>query len=122
MQIASDVPDIMLCTEVISKAQKNRISEAQMKIEGYELYKNLNIQRQILVHPAFAIYVKDDINCKGIKLQSIFDDDVWVEISLRNGDNLLCGIYRNPTKGRAATTVSTEKVCEVIVEAVQKNR
>ena len=70
-----------------------------------------------------ATHVKDDINCKGIKLQSIFDDDVWVVISLRNGDNLPCGcIYRNPTKGRAATIVSTEKVCEVIVEAVQKNR
>ena len=31
MQIASDEPDIMLFTEVIS--------EAQMKIKGYEIYK-----------------------------------------------------------------------------------
>ena len=40
MQIASDEPDIMLFTEVISKAQENPISEAQMKIEGYEIYKS----------------------------------------------------------------------------------
>ena len=32
--------DVMLFTEVITKAQKNPISEAQMKIEGYEIYKN----------------------------------------------------------------------------------
>ena len=120
MQIASDEPDIMLFTEVMSKAQKNPISEAQMKIEGYEIYNIFQYSEANLGASGIrgvAIYVKDDINYKGIKLQSIFDDHVWVEISLRNGDNLLCGcIYRSPTKGRAATIVSTEKVCEVIVE------
>ena len=56
MQIASDEPDIMLFTEVISKAQKNPISEAQMKIEGYEIYKNFEYSDKILVHPAFEVW------------------------------------------------------------------
>ena len=125
MQIASDDPDIMLFTEVIPKAQKNPISETQMIIKGYEIYKNFEYSDTNLGASGIrgvAIYVKDYINCKEIKFQSVFDDHVWIEISLRNGDNLLCGcIYRSPTKEKTATIESTAKVCEVISEAIQKN-
>ena len=40
--IGSCEPDIMMFTEVIPKAQQKPIAEAQLKINGYELYKNFD--------------------------------------------------------------------------------
>ena len=66
-----------------------------------------------------AIYVKDNLYFKEVQLKSIYDDHVWVEIRLMNGDSLLCGcIYRSPAKDR---TESTKNVCDIISEAVHRN-
>ena len=55
-------------------------------------------------------------------MNSKIDDHVWVEISLRCKDRLLCGcIYRSPTKEKALIVESTLKICEVISEAVQRH-
>ena len=125
MLIASDEPDIMLFTEVIPKAQKNPIFESQLEIKGYELFKNFNNTDTNLGSSGIrgvAIYVKDNLNCKEIELNSVFWDHVWVEISLKRGDKLLCGcIYRSPTKEKAAIMESTKKVGEVISEAAERN-
>ena len=94
MLIASDEPDIMLFTEVIPKAQKNPIFESQLEIKGYELFKNFNNTDTNLGSCGIrgvAIYVKNNINCKEIKLNNLFRDNICVEISLRKGDKLLCG-------------------------------
>ena len=67
-------------------------------------------------------YVKDDIKCDEVKLRNEYADQVWVELSLRNKDNLLCGcIYRSPTKERVSTIESTTKISETMTEAVQRN-
>ena len=58
---------------------------------------------------------------KEVSLQSQFDDHIWVEIGLQNGDSLLCGcIYRSPTKEKQSTIESTTK-CKFIAEATQRN-
>ena len=52
-QIAERAPEIMLFTEVIPKAQKNPISETQVEIDGYQLFKNFN-------------YTDDNLGASGI--------------------------------------------------------
>ena len=42
MLIAAREPGIRLFTEVIPKAQKHSIQEAQVKLKGYNIYTNFN--------------------------------------------------------------------------------
>ena len=52
----------------------------------------------------------------------MFDDHIWVEIPLANADRLLCGcIYRSPTKEKGAAERSTNQVCNIISEAINKH-
>ena len=122
MQITFDEPDIMMFTEVIPKAQKIPILETQVSIDSYKIFTNFNFTDPNLgasVIRGGAIYVKDKLYFKEVQLKSIYDDHVWVEIRLMNGDSLLCGcIYRSPAKDR---TESTKNVCDIISEAVHRN-
>ena len=69
-----------------------------------------------------AIYVKDDVNCTAIHLETVHEDHVWIEINLHSGDKLLCGcIYRSPTNLKHETIKTTSTICDVISEAVQRN-
>ena len=43
MFIQKDMPDVMLITEVIPKKQINPITDALLKIDGYQLYTNFDI-------------------------------------------------------------------------------
>jgi len=123
--ISSNEPDIMLFTEIIPKAQKNPIYEAQMNIPGYEKFVNFNFTDHDLGSSGkrgIAIYVKEELETDEVKLQTEYEDHLWVEVKLRNNDRLLCGcIYRSPTKEKSATKDTTDKVCEIISEAVQWN-
>ena len=125
MLISTNKPDIMLFTEVIPKAQKHPILETQVKIQGYEIYTNFNHTDTNLGASGIrgvAICVRDNIKCNEIKLKCKYADQVWVEISLRNNDKLLCGcIYRSPNKEKASIIETTTRVCEIIVEAMQRN-
>ena len=124
MLIASDEPDIMMLTEVIPKAQINPTLETQISIKGYEIFTNFNYTDTNLGSSGIrgvAIYVKENLICREIKFRGIFEDHVWVEISLKNKDALLCGcIYRSPTDDKLSTIESTAKVCKLINESVKR--
>ena len=123
--IANNEPDIMLLTEIIPKAQKNEIHEAQINIPGYQKFVNFKFTDQELGASGkrgVAIYVNEDLETEEIKLQGNYKDHVWTEIRLRNNDVLLCGcIYRSPTKDKDAEKETTQAICEIISEAVQRN-
>ena len=92
--IAADKPDIILITEVIPKAQKNPIYEAQININGYEKYVNFNFTDTELGASGkrgVAIYVNDDLHADEVKFQTVYDDHLWIKVKLRNNDTLLCG-------------------------------
>ena len=86
----------------IQKVQKKPILESQVKLTGYDIYANFNYNDENLGTSGIrgvAIYVKNNLKCEEVKVNSKIDDHVWVEISLRCKDRLLCGcIYRSPTK------------------------
>ena len=90
MLIASNEPDIMMFTEVTPKAQKKPILETQVKITVYDIYNNFNhIDANIGTSGirGATIYVKNNLKYDEVKLNSNFDDHVWVEISLRSKDS-----------------------------------
>ncbi|MCH2416954.1 MAG: endonuclease/exonuclease/phosphatase family protein [Acidimicrobiales bacterium] len=123
--ISNKKPDVVLLTEIIPKAQKNQIYEAEMKIQGYETFTNFKFTERDLGASGIrgvAIYVNEELETEEIKLKDEYKDHLWLEVKLRNQDRLLCGcIYRSPSKENSSTKDSTEKVCNVISEALQRN-
>ena len=50
-----------------------------------------------------------------------FNDHIWVDISLTDGESLLCGcIYRSPSREKEATVKSTNKVYDLLLKAVER--
>ena len=116
--IAGNEPNIMIITEVIPKAEINPIEAPLLEIEGYDHYLNFEISNMNLGASGVrgvAIYVKEDLHVNEVTFDTDFMDHLWVEISLTDGKSLLCGcIYRSPTKEKAATVNSTNKVCDLL--------
>ena len=124
--VATTMPDIIMFTGFIPTSQKKAIIGTQVKITGCNIYNNVNYIDANLGTSGIrgvAIYVKNNLKCDEVKLNSNFDDNVWVEISLRSKDILLCGcIYRSPTKEKAHIAESTMKICKVISEAAHNDK
>ena len=79
MLIASNEPDLMVFTEVIPKGQKHPIPESHMGIKGYDLFKNFehtDINLGASGIRGVAIYTKDCLTCKEIKMASPFEDHI----------------------------------------------
>ena len=124
MVIASENPDIMMFTEVIPKAQKNPIFEAQLTVPGYVPYINFNCSDQNLGASGkrgVAIYVRANIPSNEIRLKTAHEDQIWVQIKLKGDDCLLCGcVYRSPVKEKSKVVESTQRICQILEEATQK--
>ena len=122
--IAGNEPNIMIITEVIPKAQINPIEAPLLEIEGYDHYLNVEISNMNLGASGIrrvAIYIKEDLHDNEVTFDTDFMDHLWVEISLTDEKSLLCGcIYRSPTKEKAATVNSTNKVCDLLLKAVER--
>ena len=57
----------MVFTEVIPKAQKNKIEKSRLSIDGYELYTNFKFTEENLGASGkrgVAIYVKNDLKVR----------------------------------------------------------
>ena len=100
--IADDPPDIMIITEVIPKAQKHAIPEALLNVDGFEKFTNFSFTEENLGasgRRGVAIYVNEKLETEVINNDTDRKHNFWVEMNLRNQDNLLCGcIYRTPVK------------------------
>ena len=94
MFIQKDMPDVMLITEVIPKKQINPITDALLKIDGYQLYTNFDINESNLGVARIrgvAVYYKDSLKVEEVKFDNgEYQDHVWIEISTNKG-LLLCG-------------------------------
>ena len=102
MALTDDEPDVLLLTEVIPKAQVDPISPALLSIPGYSLYLNFDPSAPRLGASGIrgvAIYVKNMLRAMEVSFQgTIFQEQLWVELSLHGTDKLLIGcIYRSPS-------------------------
>ena len=100
--ITSNEPDILMITEVISKRQVNPIEGSQITLNGYVRHTNFEISDSNLGASGSretAIFVKDELQSRKVKMTNDIDDHVWIELQLNNNDKLLCGwMYRSPKK------------------------
>ena len=121
------MPDVMLITEVIPKKQINPITDALLKIDGYQLYTNFDINESNLGVAGIrgvAVYYKDSLKVEEVKFDNVeYQDHVWIEISTNKG-LLLCGcIYRTQSNDTDldGCANSTEGITELIRSACQRN-
>ena len=123
MFIQKDEPDILLITEVIPKSQVNPITDALLKVDGYEYYLNFNWNDSNLGTSGIrgaAIYYKetmivDEVKCSVNECR----DHVWVEIPTeKNG--VLCGcVYRSQSND--TNIQSTKGISQLIRTAYHRN-
>ena len=123
--IADDLPDIMIITEVIPKAQKHAISEALLNVDGFQKFTNFSFTEENLGasgRRGVVIYVNDKLETEIINIDTNHEDNLWVKVNLRNQDSLLCGcIYRTPAKEREKVIETTTQVCNMVTKAVGRN-
>ena len=100
------------------------IKAPMLEIEGYDHYFNFEISDTSLGASGIrgvAIYVKEELYVSEVTFDTNFNDHIWVEISLTDGESLLCGcIYSSPTKEKEATVKSTNKVCDLLLKAAER--
>ena len=127
MFIQKDVPDVMLITEVIPKKQINPITDALLKIDGYQLHTNFDINESNLGVAGIrgvAVYYKDSLKVEEVNFDNVeYQYHVWIEISTNKG-LLLCGcIYRTQSNDTDldGCANSTEGITKLIRSAYQRN-
>lgn len=97
--IAIHTPDVICITEAVPKNTRTKPQDSELQVEGYELFSNLErCKRGVL------LYTADRLKAAQVTISNNFDFDenVWVEIRLQEGDKLLMGcLYRSPNSDEA---------------------
>ena len=128
MFIQKDDPDILLITEVIPKSQVNPITDALLKVDGYEYYLNFNCNDSNLGTAGIrgaAIYYKETMIVEEVKFSvNECRDHVWVEIPTDKNGVLLCGcVYRSQSNDTNINGCiqSTTGILQLIRTAYHRN-
>ena len=86
--------DICAVTEILPKSSSNVWIDQHYRINGYQIYSNLKNAPSRGV----ALYIKDGFTVKTIECENSLIESVFVEIRLKNDENVICGaIYRSPS-------------------------
>ncbi len=107
-------PDLIMITEALPKNVQTAVQESELKIDGYELYTNLD---ELSCRRGVCIYAKSNLGASQIQLDVSVKESVWCELKLKGTDKLLIGcIYRSPN----ASPDDSSMVNEVIKKAAKK--
>ncbi len=86
-------PEIIGVTEVKPKNQTSEIKKEEYSMEGYELF-HANMENR--TGRGILLYVRSLLKVKEVILESNFEENIFVEMRLRNNNKLLIGcIYRS---------------------------
>ena len=86
-------PHIICLTEVKPKNCRYEVLSAEIQLEGYEMFDNLEQQGRGIV-----IYVKSFLKASEITDVSEFNENIWIDIKLKGSDRLAVGcVYRSPS-------------------------
>ena len=108
-------PDIIMITETLPKNVQTAVQESELKIDGYDLFSNLD---ELSCRRGVCIYAKTNLGASQLKLDVSVKESVWCDLKLKGTDKLLLGcIYRSPN----ASSVENSMVNEVIRKAAKKN-
>jgi hypothetical protein len=92
-------PDIIMLNEIVPKNSRFKIHEAELRLEGYEIFTNLvKAERGVL------IMVKSELDAQVFtKYECTFSESVWVEIAGKKDYILMGCVYRSPNSDQRNT-------------------
>ena len=88
--------DIIMVTEIKPKYSYETTDSARYKLEGYQMYTNLDAD----AHRGVAVYVENSLAdlATEVNLDTMYNECTWLKLKLRGQDNLLIGcVYRSPS-------------------------
>ena len=98
---------VLCITETLPKNCINRSEYINIELNGYEGY-HTNTGRGV------SIYIKENIRCEKVEIQSDFNDSLWVKIYQKNGCSLIVGcIYRSPN----SEVINNENLLKLLQKA-----
>ena len=101
-------PDIIGITEIKYKNNRHLIQESEINIQGYELFHNLSENGR-----GIALWIKPTLKPAAIEVNTIFQENIFVECKLEDGETLKIGlIYRSPS----STNENSSKLNSIISE------
>jgi hypothetical protein len=108
-------PDIIAVTETLPKVNAKEIQKDEFKIEGYDLFTNVEKG----AGRGVAIWTKTTLNALEVEFETGGAvESVWTRVKLRGGDKLLIGnVYRSPS----STPENDDRVNKLIVKASKLN-
>ena len=86
MIVKSRNPSIICITEVKPKNYRYVLSEAEITLDGYQLY-GTNITNH--VGRGVVIYVTDTLHANPVEFKTNFQESTWISTRLAGGDNLI---------------------------------
>lgn len=87
-----EAPNIIAATEVEPKNSRFEMQPVDYMLEGYTAFTNINQNGRGII-----IWVHNSLDATQFNMQTNFQESLWVEITLRRNERLLCGcIYRSP--------------------------
>ena len=99
--VCNDEPDLIVVTEVVTKAQRVLIASAQLSIPGYVHYANFEPSS---LNPGssgtrgICVYSADWLRVSEVSLYSSAVEHIWIRLSLAGSDDLLIGCaYWSPS-------------------------
>ena len=108
--------DIIMITEVKPKNQRYKVTEAELKLPGYDLYTT-NIDNEL--GRGIVIYIRKNICTSPPSIKTKFSESCWVTIKLSNNESLIIGcMYRSPNK---SDHENNHRLRDLIKEAYQSN-
>ena len=97
------VPDVILVTEVLPKAQVNPIAPALLELPGLDCFTSFDPSTHNLggrgAH-GICIYIRHELHAAEISFPGMcFKEQLWLKIKLQGSDSLASGcIYRSPSE------------------------
>ena len=104
-------PDIISVTEINPKHTRVCLCEREIHLDGYTLYTNLHVPEK---GRGVAIYVKENMTCSVYTPTARFQQSVWLDLVLENGQKARIGVvYRSPNSEPGANAELIEQIREV---------
>ena len=113
LSIDTEAPHVIVVTEVIPKNRKDPVTESEVKIEGYQMWHNLEDQFSCSSQPTrgVIVYTLIGLHVSAVEIEKEFEEAVLLSINLDKGDTMLLGaLYRSPN----SSTPNNDALCKLI--------
>ena len=109
-----EAPHVIVITEVIPKNRKDPVTESEVKLDGYQMWHNLEEKFSSPSQPTrgVIIYTLVGLHACAVEIEKEYEEAVFITINLVKGDTLLFGaLYRS---SNSTLLLNNDNLCKLI--------